>query len=89
LLVDVRRKIFEIKDRDSEYCRKHIGGALLAAAPFEELTTEPGPMDAFSPENPVIAETVLWHVKSNPIPIRNIRRWPGMKSRPFLGPISG
>jgi len=57
LVVDLSRSAFEILHKDEAYYRKVIGGGLLCAALYEELTADRKRFTAFSPENPVIFAT--------------------------------
>ncbi len=57
LVVDLSRSAFEILHKDETYYRKIIGGGLLCASLYEELTAGRKQAAAFSPENPVIFAT--------------------------------
>jgi aldehyde:ferredoxin oxidoreductase len=57
LVIDLSRGAFEILQKDETYYRKVIGGGLLCAALYEELTAGRERFTAFSPENPVIFAT--------------------------------
>jgi aldehyde:ferredoxin oxidoreductase len=57
LVVDVSRNKASILEKSETYYKKYIGGALLCAALYEELTEGIESLDAFSPENPIIFAT--------------------------------
>jgi aldehyde:ferredoxin oxidoreductase len=57
LVVDVSQNTFTILDKNEAYYRKYIGGALLCAALYEELSADKNHLDAFSSENPIIFAT--------------------------------
>jgi len=54
LVIDLSRKTFEILKKDGSYYKKFMGGALLCANLFEELTGGCQLTDPFLPENPII-----------------------------------
>ncbi|MBW2220440.1 MAG: hypothetical protein JRF40_13280, partial [Deltaproteobacteria bacterium] len=54
LVVDLNKKRIEILKKNEAYYQKFMGGALLCAKLFEELTKGPKPDNAFAPENPII-----------------------------------
>ena len=57
LVIDLSRGTFEILHKDETYYRKYIGGGLLCAGLYEELTADLEGFSAFSPENPIIFAT--------------------------------
>jgi aldehyde:ferredoxin oxidoreductase len=57
LVVDLGRKDSEILEKDASYFRKYMGGALLGAALYEELTDGNDTVDPLGPENPIIFAT--------------------------------
>jgi len=57
LVVDLSRGAFKILHKDETYYRKYIGGGLLCAGLYEELTADREQFTAFSPENPIIFAT--------------------------------
>jgi len=57
LVVDLDRKNFKILEKDELFYRKYMGGALLAAAMYEELIGESDSIDPLGPENPIVFAT--------------------------------
>lgn len=57
LVIDVSRKESTLIEKDAAYFRKHPGGALLAAALYEEWIQDANGIDAFAPDNPIIFAT--------------------------------
>ncbi|MEA1950027.1 MAG: aldehyde ferredoxin oxidoreductase family protein [Planctomycetota bacterium] len=57
LVADLNQKTFKILEKDDAFYRKHLGGALLCAVLYEELTEPDKEIDPFGPENPIIFAT--------------------------------
>jgi len=57
LVVDLDQQTFRILEKDASYFRKYLGGALLAAALYEEMVGGHASVDALGAENPIIFAT--------------------------------
>lgn len=55
LFIDLSTKNFKIQSRDASFCKKFIGGSLLAAKLFEE--NAPKTNNPFSKDNPIVFAT--------------------------------
>ncbi|MBC2716939.1 MAG: hypothetical protein HF978_16675 [Desulfobacteraceae bacterium] len=57
LVVDLHRKNFKILEKDAQFYRKYMGGALLGAALYEEMIDGLETVDSLGSENPIIFAT--------------------------------